>query len=44
MQLLPAVSQRSQLNENVIGCTPFHVPGWTRSVWPCAGDPEIAGG
>ena len=43
-QLFPAVSQRSQLNVNVIGWRPFHVPGETRSVAPCVAVPEIVGG
>ena len=43
-QLFPAVSQRSQLNVNVIGWRPFHVPGETRSVAPCVAEPEIVGG
>jgi hypothetical protein len=42
-QLLPAASQRSQLNVKVIGCVPVHVPGWAWSVWPWDGVPEIVG-
>ena len=37
------MSQRSQLNVNVIGCWPFQVPGLTWSVWPWAGVPESVG-
>ena len=43
MQLLPAVSHRSQRKVNVIGCWPFHVPGVTWSVWPCAAVPDRVG-
>jgi hypothetical protein len=43
MQLFPAPSQRSQRNVNVIGWRPFHVPGATCRVWPCAGVPLSVG-
>src|SRR5262245_32499002 len=43
MQLLPEPSQRSQSKLNVIGWRPFHVPGATWSVWPCAGVPLSVG-